>query len=177
MAPTLTPSRERHGVGYAYDDLRGTPTRRSATPREWNHGSTYEVYRGTIAGFNGLRIVQRWRCGDAETTNWDCLLTNGVLLYRIAPEHIITRSKTALLCDCCLRWAAGADDFDCQFFQCHGEANHPDGLCGDIGRGVTPIYDGVQVASMRALDASRNRCDGCGGYVADEAMLYEVASN
>ena len=74
-------------------------------------------------------------------------------------------------------WAAGADDFDCQFFQCHGEANHPDGLCGDIGRGVTPIYDGVQVASMRALDASRNRCDGCGGYVADEAMLYEVASN
>ena len=94
-----------------------------------------------------------------------------------APEHIVTRSKTALLCDCCLRWAAGADDFDCQFFQCHGEANHPDGLCGDIGRGVTPIYDGVQVASMRALDASRNRCDGCGGYVADEAMLYEVASN
>ena len=31
--------------------------------------------------------------------------------------------------------------------------------------------------SLRCAPSMRNRCDGCGGYVADEAMLYEVASN
>ncbi|MDI9628839.1 MAG: hypothetical protein QM286_09885 [Acidobacteriota bacterium] len=177
MTPTLTPPRERHAAKHAHSTPWETPTRHSATPDSRDYDATFEVYRGAITGFNGLRIVQRWRCDDTRATTWDCLLANGALLYRVAPQNIVTRSRTALLCGCCLRWAAEADDFDCRYFQGHGEADHPDGLCGSIGRGVTPIYDGDQVASTRALDALHNCCDGCGGYVADEAMLYEVTSN
>ena len=141
MPQTLLPRRENR--------TRALPEHRSGAARPIeNRGSSYEVYRGTVAGFHGLRIVQRWRCRD----DWYRLglpLANGVMLYSVAPEHIATMKSTALICCCCLHWAENRDNFECRFLQNHSENDHPMGLCANISRSATPFYDVGELVAIQ----------------------------
>lgn len=170
MPQTLLPPRENR-------TRTVPPAHRTGAARPVkNRGSSHEVYRGAVAGFNGLRIVQRWRCRDDWYTDWDCLLANGVMLYSVAPEHIATMKSTALICCCCLHWAENRDNFECRFLQNHGEDDHPLGLCANVSRSATPFYDADELVAIPAMDAPYSRCDGCGGMVDERAILYEVAT-
>lgn len=166
MSPTLTPPRDHRTTRRSHQTAKWQPARDFRSPRE--------VYRGALAGFNGLRIMKRRRSADAWNTEWDCLLSNGVVLYNVAPEHIVTKERTALICDCCLQWAADQDDHGCRFFLNHGEADHPAGLGGNIDRAATPVYVAGNLVAMPAQEAPSNRCDGCSGHITDGRTLCEV---